>query len=76
MKPQNGAGRCYFRSRDQSVLRVTRYPAFPLPELFELLQWQVIAGEMKTSIEHGRGMPGREDKPILVWPPKVAEVIL
>ena len=72
--PQRPGG--HFHARDKPILRVPRRPALPLPELLEFLQRQVIAGEVKKSIEHGRGVPGREDKTVPVRPPGVAGVVL
>ena len=70
-----GAGG-HFHAGGQAVLWVARCLAAPLSEALQLLQGQVVAGEVKESIQHRRGVARRQDEPVPVRPLGVVGIVL
>ena len=52
----------------QAVLRVTGRPRAPLAEPLELVERQVVAGQVEQRVEEHRGVAGAQDEPVAVRP--------
>ncbi len=63
-------------ARRQPVLRVARRERVPLTELLELLERQVVAGQVQKRVEEHRAVSGREDEPVTVRPRRVLGVVV
>ena len=55
---------------------VARRPAPPLTELPEVVERDVVAGEVQERVEHRRGVPRRQDETVAVGPGGIAGVVL
>ena len=55
-------------ARREAVLRVARRPRAPLPELLELLEPEVVAGEVEERVQEHRGVARGQDEPVAVRP--------
>ena len=60
--------RCAFHPRSASNLRMPRSAAFPLPELRDLVQRQIVACQMQHRILEHRSVPDRKHKTVAVRP--------
>src|SRR6266540_2388400 len=47
----------------------------PLPELFDLVEGQVVAGEVQHAVEQHASVPARQDEPVAVGPVGVRRVV-
>ena len=70
-----GAGR-RLDARRVPVLRVARRAAPPLPELLQLVERQVVAGEVEQAVEEGRAVAGREHEAVPVGPARLGRAVL
>ena len=55
-------------ARREAVLRVARRPRAPLAEVAQLVQRQVVAGEMQQRVEQHAGVAGRQDEAVAIGP--------
>src|SRR5438105_9902739 len=55
-------------SRSQAPLGMAGRMAAPLAELFDLLEREIIAGEMEHAVKQHRGVAGGQDKAVSVRP--------
>ena len=58
-------------ARGQAVLRVARRDAAPLPERLEVLERDVVAGQVEERVEQHAGVPGGQDEPVAIRPVRV-----
>ena len=63
-------------TRCVAALRMPGCLAAPLPELFQVVQRQVIAGDMQQAVEQGTAMPGRQHEAVAVGPQGVGRMVL
>jgi hypothetical protein len=59
----------------QAVLRMARRLRAPLAEALELVERQVVAGQVQQRVEQRRGVPGREHEAVAVRPCRVGRVV-
>ncbi len=59
-----------------AVLGMAGSHAPPLAELFELLQRQVVAGQVEQAVEQHRSVPGRQHKAIAIRPGRISGIVL
>ncbi len=71
--PQRAGGGLHPRCR--AVLRMAGSAATPLSETLQLLQREIVAGEVQQAVQQHGAMPSRQDKPIPVWPGKIGRVM-
>ena len=57
------------------VLRMPRRLAFPLPELLEVVEGQLVAGEIQHAVEKHRRVSGRQHEAIAVQPVWIGRVV-
>jgi hypothetical protein len=55
-------------ARCQARFRMPRSPRAPLAEQRELLEWQVVAGQVQQRVEQHRGVPGGQHEPVPIRP--------
>src|SRR5579864_3100071 len=55
----------------QAILRMTGCPATPLAELLDLLERQVVSGEVQQAVQQHASVPGRKHETIAVGPLRV-----
>ncbi len=67
--------RCDLDARRQPVFRVTRRDAFELPELLDLVERHVVAGQEQQAVEQHRAVAGRQHEAIAVRPFGVGRVV-
>ena len=68
------SGGC-FDPRRMAVLGMPRRLAPPLTEVFEIVECQVVAGQVEQAVEEHATMAGGEDKTIPVIPGRVRRVV-
>ena len=66
----------HLHARRLAALRMPRCLRSPLPELLQLRQRQVVAGEMQRAIQQHRRVPIRQHKPIAVDPLRRRRIVL
>ena len=59
----------------QMRLRMAGGPRPPLPEVLDLVEGQVVSGEMEERIEKHRGVPGRQDEAVPVGPAGIGGIV-
>jgi len=59
----------------QPMLRMPGRARSPSAEALDLGQRKVVAGQMQNAVEQHRTVPGREDEPIPVRPPRIRRVV-
>ena len=57
------------------VLRMARRSRFPLPEALQLLEREVVAGQVQRGVLEDAGVAGGEDEPVAVRPVRVRRVV-
>ena len=57
------------------VLGVARCPAAPLPKLADVVQREVIAGQVEEAVDEHGGVAGRENEAVAVDPAGVARIV-
>ncbi len=65
----------HFNSGGQSIFRMPRCPAAPLPELLDLLEGEIVAGKMQQRIKQHRTVPGGKNKTIAIGPVRSARIV-
>ena len=65
----------HFHAGCAAALRMPRRLAAPLAELLEVIEREVIAGDVQQAIEQRRAVPGREHEPIAVGPERVDRIV-
>ena len=55
-------------ARGQAVLGVARRPRAPLPEVPEVVERDLVAGQVEERVEEHRGVAGRQDEAVAVGP--------
>ena len=63
-------------ARGMSALGMPRRLAAPLAELFDVVQRQVVTGQMQQAVEQHRAVPRREHKTIAIDPLRIARIVL
>ena len=63
-------------ARGMTVFGMPRRLAAPLPKVFQIIEAQVITGQMKQTIQQHRGMTARKDKPIPIDPLGIGRIVL
>ena len=59
-----------------AALRVARACGEPeLAEALQLVEWEVVAGQVQQGIEQHRGVAGGEHEAVAVWPGRVGGVV-
>lgn len=58
-----------------TVLRVSGRSTFPLAELLDLLQREIIARQVQQTVEQGGAVPGGKDEAVAIGPLRVARVV-
>ena len=69
------AGR-HLRSRGVTAFRMARGLASPLSKSLQVVQREIIAGQIQKGIEEHRGVAGRQDKPVAVRPKGISRIVL
>src|SRR5207302_924703 len=65
-----------FDARSDAELRMAGRAAPPLTKCLQILQGQVVSGQMQEAVEKHASMPGGEHKAVAVGPFGVARVVL
>ncbi len=63
-------------TRRQAKLGMPRRPASPLPETLQVLERQVVAGQMEQDVEERASVARREHEAIPVGPVRIARIVL
>ncbi len=66
----------HLHPRDQSDLRVAGGLRSPLPEVLELFEREIVAGEMKDTVKEHRRMAAGKNEAVTVRPPGIGRVVL
>src|SRR5262249_4417663 len=69
-----GTGRDLHAGRVR-VLRVSRRAAAPLAELLQVVERQVVPGEMEEAVEQHAAVPSGEHEAVTIGPPPVRRVV-
>ena len=62
-------------ARSQAALRMAGRAAVPLAELFDLLERQIVAGQMEHAVEQHRAVTGGQDKAVAIRPRGIARIM-
>ena len=65
-----------FDAGGQTIFRVARRLAAPLPKLLQFFQRQVISCQMKQAVEHGGSVSGRQYEPVSIGPFGIGGIVL
>ena len=72
--PERSGG--HLKAGNNPIFRVAGCPAAPLAKLLDVIQRQVIAGQVQQRIEHCRRVATGKNKTVAVWPFGVLRVVL
>ena len=64
-----------FDAGRQAVLGMPRRPALPLAEVTQLLEREIVAGQVQQRVEQHRAVPGGEHEAVAVRPRGVARIV-
>ncbi len=64
-----------FHAGGQAEFRVAGGQAAPLAEALQLIQRQIITGQVQQAVEQHRAMPARKDEAVAVRPARVGRVV-
>ena len=68
--------RGHLRPRGMAKLRMAGGLAFPLAEGADIVEGEVIAGQVEERVEEHRSVPGGQDEAVAVDPPGIGRVVL
>ena len=74
--PLAEGARCHFHPGGMQALRMAGRFAPPLAERLQVVEGEVVSGEIKERIEEHRGMPGRQDETVPVGPERIGRIVL
>src|SRR3546814_12167897 len=65
-----------FHARGVAALGMSRRLAAPLPELLDVVERQVVAGDVQQAVQQRRAVAGREHEAVAVGPQRIGRVVL
>ena len=65
-----------FHAWSLSILRMPRSMTTPLPKPLQFIKGQIEPGNVEKCIEQSAPVASRQNKPVAVWPVRIARVVL